>query len=66
MKKCLRVKIADIVIHKGKHKSVIATCLSAVMLSDVKFKDLKSGEFEYGNWIDLDEVEFLVSPQPEK
>lgn len=52
--KCLSYNISERVIFEGKEMTIVAICLGHVMLLDLPFSEIKSNEFTYGTWIDLD------------
>lgn len=64
MLKCLQVRVGQKVTHEGKEKTIIASCLAYVMLTDRPLEDFettaegaKKANYEYGPWIDLDEIQ---------
>lgn len=58
--------ISEQVMHQGKKKTVVGIIVGHVLLTDVLWSDIvanqkagKEPNFEYGPWIDLDEVQLI-------
>lgn len=68
MLKCNKIKVGDSVIYNSETKTVIAICLSSVMLTELSFDELDRLSKEdlnehlkvrYETWIDLDEITLI-------
>ncbi len=64
--KCIKINISDVVMHEGKKKTVIGVIVGHVFLTEKTWQSIYENQlagnkanFEYGPWIDLDDVTLI-------